>query len=626
MRKYVPAWQRVVLMALQNMPAATDGKSAWDSLTQDEKQAMHCFVTERNGKDAEKSDTLIMQLLPQMKPRKLMPLWLVILLFVAATVALAMLALAGEAKLLYAGLAVLAAAGIVVLLCNARKARMSWIWSQRENSREGTVKALNAMYYTALRSPFAAVSKGKAALALVMLVLFAVLTALPEPAPSEAKLLADKVGEVTKGEAVMADALALLPEGLDGLEIAQRAMKYTAHGSDEEFLLAALICLHAAQDEQLMDNNTLSVVVQGSIQNALKNTAPAQINNPEETAALAMMLRGYSEDEAALIRFLKEKTLPDSVLAAFGDAMKEGRTLPQLLALCDTISAAGHDPLPFLREGVGSVTFTEGEELIASAGSEAHRALLIKSIAPAITDVDEVLAFIRLAKGHGVSAAECYPEGAAITLDTSKWDPSASARAASLGKRDTFLVIRRTEKPEPFTTIVVPEEQETSHAEELPDELYLDYDPDEELGMAQYTVTLETSVLDRMPQERIPASMADCDAVVILDARYWCDGYVRVSHSVRQNSKWKYWQNDELTFALLQEIAVYNAKTGNWLFSFKEKITNSPAMLDQDLASKDVLEWEAEDHYIAALDEAWMAETYADFLYALERRNWLLLP
>lgn len=612
-KRYIPAWERVVRVVLENTP--------WDALHPDEQQAVQAFVTDKNKGDADKAEALLAQLIPKVALRKALPLAGIILLWAAALLSAPLLCFAFGTKWLAPALAVI----IIVDICGAKSVRMRRLWNERKSGAEGVSAALSAMYYTTLRSPLAAAEKVRLTVAVLAMLLLVATWFLPEPAPEAAARVADKVAEVTAGKAVLADAQALLPEGVDGLEVAQRAMKYTAHGSDEEFLLAALMWMHI-EDDGLLISDYATGATGPAMYEALENTVPAQIDNPEEIAALALLLKyAGAQQEAALTRFVGQKTLPDGLLAAFGSVMKEGRTLPQLLVLGDTIAAAGHDPLPFLREGVGSVTLAEGEALIASVDGDDHRRLLICAIAPAITDVNEVLAFIRLAKEQGVSAAECYPEGAVITLDTTKWDPYTSPQATSLGKRDTFLVLRRTEKAEPYTTFVVPEEAETGRSGELPSGLYEDYDPDAETGAAQYTVSLETAVLDRMPPESIPRTIADCDAVIILDCWYWCDGYVRFTRSVTEDGSWKHRQIDSPTFGMCQEIAVYN-KAGSWLFSYKENAAYSPAMQEENLSSKDALDWNPADHYIAAPSDAWMTETYADFLHSLERRNWRLVP
>lgn len=609
MAKYIPAWQRTVMTALSNTP--------WETLHPAEQQAVRAFITEKNKGDADKAEMLLRETLPRVKPSKAVTLGVIILLWVLALAAAPVLTFALGTKWLAPALMVC----LVWELCTAKKNRMRKLWNGRKSGEEGVAEALRAMFAVSLRSPFAAADRIKMIVMLAVLALSAAVWALPEDASSAARNVADKVGEVTGGKAVMADALAMLPEGLEGLETLQSAMRYTAHGSDEEFLLAALMLMHSeAEGLQVGDDVTEAVA------SALENTVPAQIDTPEETDALGLVLRhaGKDKQQAAFTRFLQQKTLPEGQLSAFGAAMQAECTLPELLALCDEIAAAGHDPLNFLRAGMKAVTLAEAEALLAEEA--AHRALLLRAMADAFTELDDVLAFLRLAKAHGVSAAECYPDGAAITLDTSRWDPYTSKQANGLGQRDTFLVLHRREKPEPYTTVVVPEEEETGRSHDLPD-LYDDYDPDADAGAAQFSVTLEVSVLDRMPEERIPLTLAECDALVLLDEWYFADGYVRFTRSSTDNDgRWKHRQIDSPSFGVCQEIAVYNRPSGDWLFSYRENVITSPAMLEENLSTIDPLEWNPADHYLAAPDENWMADAYADFLFALERRGWLLVP
>lgn len=616
-KKYIPAWQRTLLTALNN--------TAWDEMKPDEQQAVRGFVAEKNKGDDIKTEMLLQQTLNQAECGKRRPLWMLILLCVLALAAAPLLTFLTGTKWLVPALVVC----IVWELCAAKNARMRRLWQEREPGSEGVTEALKRMYLTALHSPLAAADKVRLGIMLAVLALFAVLWALPEPAPSEAKLLAEKVSEVTGGKAVMTDALALLAdaENLEGLETIQQAMKYTAYGSDEEFLLAALMWMHIETRPDLMVNDYATGSTGTPMYAALKNTAPAQIDNAEEIVALEVLLRyAGTEAEAALTRFLGQKALREDVLFAFGAAMAKDRTVEELLSLCDEIAAAGHDPMSFLATYAQQLTLSEVTRLIAQTDDE-HCPLLIRAYAPALTALDDVLAFIRLAKTYGLSASECYPEGAALDLDTTRWDPYTSPKAASLGDRDTFLILHRTEKLEPFTTFVVPEEQETGRNEPLPSTLYEDYDPDVSLGAAQYTVVLDTAALDSMPPECIPQTLEACNALVFLDSWYFCDGYVRFTRSVTDNNGgWKQRQIDTPCFGVCQEIAVYSAKSGDWLFSAKEHVVNSPAMLDEDLPTKDVLEWNSAEHYIAAPDEPWMAEARAEFLKALERRGWRLVP
>ena len=615
MATYFPAWQRVVLTALSNTP--------WETLHPAEQQAVRDFAVQKNKGDADKAEMLLAQTLKQVKPRKALPLAVLILLWVLWLAAAPLLTFACGTAWLVPALAVC----LVWELCTAKQSRMHRLWRQRKSGAEGVEEALKDMNWVALRSSFGAVRRVRVIVMVVVLALSAAVWAMPQQAPTTAKTVADKVGEITAGKAVVADALALLPEGFEGLETLERAMRYTAHGSDEEFLLTALMLLHQENDPVLKFVSSDHGVHTKYIPNALAQTVPAQVDNAEEIAALEPLLsRAGKEDQIdALARFIKQKQLPEGLLAAFGRAMAGRCTLEEQLAQCTVISAEGHDPVEFLRAGMNITTLAEAEAL-ASSFTGAERALLLRAMAAGFTDVDDVLALIRLAKSYGVTAAECYPNGAELTLDTSHWDYYDSKQAGSLGKRDTFLDLRRQEKPEPYTTVVVPEEQETGRSPDLP-QLYEGYDPDAETGAAQFTVTLETSVLDRMPAACIPLTFADCDALVLLDEWYYCDGYVRFTRSATdKDGRWKHRQIDSPSFGVCQEIAVYNRASGDWLFSYRENIINSPAMLEENLSSIDALEWNPADHYLAVPDAAWMTETYADFLFALERRGWLLVP
>ncbi len=622
MARYIPAWQRVVLTALNNTHMTMGVPSGWAALAQEEQQAVRTFITEKNKGDAARAEILLAQTLTMARPRRALSLGVIILLWVLALIAAPLLTFAFGLKWLAPALAVC----LLWELCTAKSSRMRQLWVRRKSGEEAATQTLNDMFYVALRSPLAAVDKVKLAVMTAALALFMVLWALPAPAPAASRVLADKVGEVTAGQATMTDALALLPEGADGLDTIRQAMKYTAHGSDEEFLLASLMWMHMEADGALMLSDYATGTAGPPMYEALENTDPSQIGNPEEIAALSVLLKyAGAHQEIALMRFLAEENLPEGVLSAFGSAMHNGRTDGELLLLCDEIQTAGHDPQPFLLAALPDMDYARAEEIVSSAGDEAQRGRLIRVAAPALTRPDDVLAFIRLAKEYGVSAAECYPNGALLTWDTTMYDPYYSAQASRLGKRDTFLIIRRTEKPEPFTSVPVEKEDQTAYDEALPEELYTNYDPDAHTGAAQFTVVLETAVLDSMPAECIPLSIAECDALVILDSWYQCDGYVRSSRSTSMYQASKKHQADIPTYGMMQLIAVYNVQSGEMLFAGKYNVALSPAMLrGEERMGMD--EWALEENYIAPMDEEWMDEAYEAFLISLIRRNWQLVP
>ncbi len=123
-----------------------------------------------------------------------------------------------------------------------------------------------------------------------------------------------------------------------------------------------------------------------------------------------------------------------------------------------------------------------------------------------------------------------------------------------------------------------------------------------------------------MPEARIPRSLAACDALVIFDTAYVCDGYVRTTHVIGSGAGKRRIQRDSPTFSAMQIISVYKAASGEHLFSGQYNWIGSPAMQMEEI------EGSAEDVYITRPDDRWMKEASAAFLYSLERRNWTLVP
>ena len=54
-RKSLPAWQQVVLTALENVPKAKNGRDAWEKLIPEEQAAVMDFLTEHCGEDKAQS-------------------------------------------------------------------------------------------------------------------------------------------------------------------------------------------------------------------------------------------------------------------------------------------------------------------------------------------------------------------------------------------------------------------------------------------------------------------------------------------------------------------------------------------------------------------------------------------
>ncbi len=620
MAKYVPAWQRALSAALNHSARARQFSAAWQALLPQEQQAAHAFLLERAGGDEAKAHAMLEDAL-NAGPVPARRLGLIAAL---AAEALAAIFLPGLSPVLKALLLVMLFIPTLMVF-TAKNRRMEKLWMRREPSEEGTLKALNAMYRTAAGSPLKAVNKAALGGTLLLTALVMALMIAWENGP-EGQLplqqsLLRRAGEVADGKADP-EALFALMEGAenetDGLEAIRRARRAAWPGSTEQLLLTGLMGRYyeACPEWQLMSSP--GGVLAAACDDTLKALRPEKIADPAALDALTLVFRhANAQNQRDFLTGMKDKNVPDAVYAACGRGMDPARTAD--IAECAAIIAdSGRDALPFLTAAYEGTSAGDAAALFATLTAEEQA--LLPGLASAITDPDEVLAFLRLAKDAGYTAVQCYPQGALLAWDTTAYDPYTSSQAGKLGKRDTFLIVYRTEKPEPFTTLPVAAENTTAWNEDPTADHLENYDPDQDAGAAQFTVVLDTDALDRMPDERIPESLADCDVVVILDTLYVCDGFVRTSYYGSSGAQGRKKQVDCPTYAAAQSVDVYRVSTGEWLFAAKVNAVYSPAMQMKEI------EGEVKEYYLAAPDEAWMAQAREDFLYSLERRNWALVP
>ena len=83
-KKDLPAWQQVVLTALENVPKAKDGHDAWQKLNPEEQSAVMGFLGEHCGHDPEKAQAMLEETAGMVKPGKRFAwLWALLVIMVA---------------------------------------------------------------------------------------------------------------------------------------------------------------------------------------------------------------------------------------------------------------------------------------------------------------------------------------------------------------------------------------------------------------------------------------------------------------------------------------------------------------------------------------------------------------
>lgn len=147
-KKALPAWQQVLLTALNNVPKAKDGHNAWQKLNENEQAAVMSYLGEHCGHDPEQAQAMLDETAGMVKAHK-RGAWLLVVLVVLIITAAAIWAYWALEKHFgdlngYA----------IILLCLSRLVqewnvtptpRMVQAWSEHLANRDGTASALKEM-------------------------------------------------------------------------------------------------------------------------------------------------------------------------------------------------------------------------------------------------------------------------------------------------------------------------------------------------------------------------------------------------------------------------------------------------------------------------------------------------
>ena len=148
MARKLPAWQQVLLVALNNVPGAKNGRDAWDKLNDGEKAAVMDFLTEHCGDEAQAKLEETTAMIGSGKRYA----WLWVLLVMLVITAL----LIGGYWVLEQRVGDLKG-WVIILLCVSRLEqawnvspvqRMAEIWGERTSTHAGTASALKEMHQT----------------------------------------------------------------------------------------------------------------------------------------------------------------------------------------------------------------------------------------------------------------------------------------------------------------------------------------------------------------------------------------------------------------------------------------------------------------------------------------------
>lgn len=313
-KEKIPAWQQVLLIALNNIPHREDGHDAWNKLNDEEKAAVMDFLTEHCGENAQAA---LEETCGKIKHPKWWAWFWVIFSMAALVAALFLLMDWWES---WTDMHILPFVWLILCPLNMYTAwkgnptaKMQKLWTEGEETREGTMDALNDMYRACTAPRKDRMDKWRffAHAALLVLWGFAAAGEIADSRPpSVPQQIVSVLEDAADGKASLAEAGQLL-EGSSELQWIGRVDQVwdkTAKWSDERYLAAAFAV-------RLNHPNAPDYA-----REALLTTRLGAIDTPVESAEFAALLALCDADTVQSVRARVEAAeFPEktAVLAAF---------------------------------------------------------------------------------------------------------------------------------------------------------------------------------------------------------------------------------------------------------------------------------------------------------------------
>lgn len=333
---------------------------------------------------------------------------------------------------------------------------------------------------------------------------------------------------------------------------------------------------------------------------------------------LPTMLSCLTPDALTQALLAAEMSAENTQIQAILGEQTAGRlTMQQLAEVCSAYTAAGQDVRAFAEKAWAGASQEDVVAALAAETDPARRAALAQAYGMALTQPDDVLSYLAAAREAGVPALECYPDGAVVTWDLSGFDPYGRMWGWQ-GESARYLVVHLTEAEEKL------EKRKVSKSLDMEDwEHENAFEPDYESNngrwMETVTVRIDTAVMDMIPAEFIPASLAEMDALVALDAHYTAWGVLRhqetrVRSATGGVSIGQF--DDYRTYAAVQTVDVYDAQ-GRLRYSFAQLVTAPDISRLEENPDLGQYQSVIKEACIPEADAAWMAEQYADLMTLL---------
>jgi len=521
-------------------------------------------------------------------------------------------------------LIILFAAALIRHFATSRTRRMKKIWKNRAPEADGLLLAVDEMMKAATAPLLSLINIPVTALLFALLIgsgYLAVRPHLPDPLHER---LAWRV-HIGDDEQDLEWALDMvedlspqqLPKTLD------KTFAYLIKEKDNPFMLALVV-------RQLHDENKLEKSVADSlIDRAIAATDLSRIDKAYELEQLASLLDSCSETvtDDLLSRTIALADQYPALMSAFGRYYSSRLSTKELLAMHEK-----NGSIPAFLQGALAQDDIAATDARLSDLTDAQQQLIIAQCAAVHhTAPNDVLAYLRMAAGHGFSAASCYPDGALLDWDLTHLNVYAYTEEPV--KHTSWLPVVRMEAPEKMECKLVSAFRH-SLGNDFESVYEDDYESNNALGQAAFTLMLDTEMLDKMSADSIPQTIEELTSLLVIDQQYIRSGTLRNTH-YHQNSG----ENGQLTlsdiikqedypvYSVAQLVDLYDLRSGLVDYRFNVNLImppDIPQRMQSGVSAFTMNDDEIARLYIAVPDDAWLAAAREDFITLMEDSAWNL--
>ncbi len=214
------------------------------------------------------------------------------------------------------------------------------------------------------------------------------------------------------------------------------------------------------------------------------------------------------------------------------------------------------------------------------------------------TALSEAVPILHRLRGAGIALKDVFPDGIRVALDLSSINAGREQWAEPPSGVHRCLILSRTERDEPFECFIQPPRT--------------DYDANDKSNPDTFEVTLETALLDALPPKHFPATLDECDLLIVADMHFVHDA------DLHPETTGRYYP----TYTRVYRLLTVTRDGARPVRELSTKRIAPGALLSLFAANAVQEEYLLSRQYLASDDPAWRSQAFAALLAALERVHW----